>query len=417
MTKLIHYYITVVLSLTTVVCAVAQPKVLTEEECIDIALLNNPSVRASRLAVERAKALQGTAFDVDATAVTLSQDATGGGSPENGINFSQDFDFPTLYVARHKALKAETALQESSRDAAANELVKNVRSAYYEWLYNRRKLADAQAQDSIYRTFLFLAKARYEQGETSRLELMNAEQLLQSNRMAIQTAQNRCEESTATLRMYLYLDSDEDIVPAQSDLVALPECLPAQSLDFAMTPTGKIADDEIRLGERNLRVARQGYLPGITVGATTQLLIKGFNPYNIDRERFEKGNFMGFEVGLKLPLFFGATRAKAKAARKDLEIAKMRREQLVVESEKEYSTWVKRYSTALDNLNYYRVEGSVQAKEMVRLAKVSYELGDIDYVEYIQNLEAAAQLNSRYADAINEYNQAVIMLNYLQGIR
>ena len=415
MTKLIHYYIAVVLSMTTIVCAVAQPKVLTEEECIDIALLNNPSVRASRLAVERAKALQGTAFDVDATAVTLSQDATGGGSPENGINFSQDFDFPTLYVARHKALKAETALQESSRDAAANELVKNVRSAYYDLLYNRRKLANLQAQDSIYRTVLFLAKARYEEGETSRLELMNAEQLLQSNTMAMQAARNSCDESADALRVFLNVE--DDIVPAQSDLVALPECLPAQSVDFATTPVGRMAENEVRLGERNLRVARQGYLPGITVGATTQLLIKGFNPYNIDRERFEKGNFMGFEVGLKVPVFFGATRAKAKAAQKDLEMAKMRREQLAAESEKEYSTWVKRYSTALDNLNYYRSEGVAQAHEMARLAKVSYELGDIGYVEYIRNLEAAAQLNSSYADAINEYNQAVIMLNYLQGIR
>lgn len=413
MTRVYHYITVVVIFLSVSSYMMAQPKSLTEEECIDIALLNNPAVRQSRLAVERAKALQGTAFDVDGTSVTLSQDATGGGSPENGINFSQDFDFPTLYVARHKALKAETALQESTLDAAANELVKNVRSSYYDVLYRIRKVADFQAQDSIYRTFMFLAEARYKEGETSRLELMNAEQLLKANSMELQAARDGLDESRATLRMYLGIDGD--VYPSDSDLVALPECLPAQSLDFDMTPAGKIAGDEVRLGERNLRVARQGYLPGITVGATTQLLIKGFNPYNIERERFDKGNFMGFEVGLKVPLFFGSVRAKAKAAQKELEMARVRRELAVVESQKEYSAWVRRYYTALSNLNYYRGEGMGQAKEMVRLARVSYELGDIDYVEYIRNLEAAAQLNSRYADAVNEYNQAVIMLNYLQG--
>lgn len=411
----LHNYFVAVAAVLVSLCASAQPKVLTEQECIDLALLNNPSVRASRMAVERAKDLQGTAFDVDATSVTLSQDATGGGSPENGINFSQDFDFPTLYVARHKALKAETALQESTLDAAACELVKNVRSAYYDVLYNRRKVADIQAQDSIYRTFLSLADARYRAGDVSRLELMNAEQLLQANTMELKATRDRYDESVAALRVYLNVD--EDVMPAQSELVPLPECLPAQSIDFGMTPAGRIAENEVKLGERNLRVARQGYLPGITVGATTQLLIKGFNPYDIERERFEKGNFMGFEVGLKVPLFFGATRAKAKAAKKDLEMARMRREQAAAENEKEYTAWVRRYTTALDNLNYFRGEGVSQAKEMARLAKVSYELGDIGYVEYIQNLQAAAQLNSRYADAVNEYNQAVIMLNYLQGIK
>lgn len=59
MTGLRNYYMAVAVVLVSL-CASAQPKVLTEQECIDLALLNNPSVRASRMAVERAKDLQGT---------------------------------------------------------------------------------------------------------------------------------------------------------------------------------------------------------------------------------------------------------------------------------------------------------------------------------------------------------------------
>ena len=44
-----------------------------------------------------------------------------------------------------------------------------------------------------------------------------------------------------------------------------------------------------------------------------------------------------------------------------------------------------------------------------------YEKGEIDYVEYIQNLKTAVEIHLLYANAINDYNQTIIMLNYLQG--
>ncbi len=44
----------------------------------------------------------------------------------------------------------------------------------------------------------------------------------------------------------------------------------------------------------------------------------------------KEGNFMGFEVGVGIPLFYGATKARIKAAKKDKEIAEyeIKQEQL-----------------------------------------------------------------------------------------
>ena len=88
---------------------------MTLQECIDMALDNNLDMKAGTASVGKARDLQGTAFDMEKTSVTLSQDPTSGGSPDNGITVSQSFEFPTVYAARRKYLKAETAAAQSKQ--------------------------------------------------------------------------------------------------------------------------------------------------------------------------------------------------------------------------------------------------------------------------------------------------------------
>jgi heavy metal efflux system protein len=54
-----------------------------------------------------------------------------------------------------------------------------------------------------------------------------------------------------------------------------------------------------------------------------------------------------------------------------------------------------------------------QADEIIRISQVSYGLGEIGYVEYIQNLTQAFTTKLSYLDALNLYNQAIIELNYV----
>jgi cobalt-zinc-cadmium resistance protein CzcA len=53
------------------------------------------------------------------------------------------------------------------------------------------------------------------------------------------------------------------------------------------------------------------------------------------------------------------------------------------------------------------------AAEILKFAGMAYENGEIDYFQYIQSLENAATIEIDYLDNLNEYNQAVMELNYL----
>ena len=78
----------------------AQKKAMTLQECIDMALNNNLYMKAGTVSVGKARDLQGTAFDMEKTSVTLSQDPTSGGG-DNGITVSQSFEFPTVSAFRY----------------------------------------------------------------------------------------------------------------------------------------------------------------------------------------------------------------------------------------------------------------------------------------------------------------------------
>jgi heavy metal efflux system protein len=58
-----------------------------------------------------------------------------------------------------------------------------------------------------------------------------------------------------------------------------------------------------------------------------------------------------------------------------------------------------------------------RAELILKQANLGLRGGEIGYVEFIQALNTAAELQVGYLEAINNYNQAVINLEYLIGQR
>lgn len=393
----------------------AQSSLHTLKECIDFAMKNNLAIKAGTISVDKAKNMQGSAFDIEKTEFAIAQDPTSGGSPDNSISLTQSIEFPTVYTARRNFLKAGAELERSNLTVTRNDITKSVTENYYLLLYARERVKILRKQDSICTRFLFLANAKYKEGAASRLEKINAERLYNENRIALQKELNA--ENEVRLALQRQLGGETDVQPSETVLPVM-NGLPAETQPvFAQTPWGNVYSNKKNVSERNLKLTRQGYMPNLSFTLKNQLVIKGFNPYNIQRNRFEKGNFMGFEVGVGIPLFFGATRAKAKAARNDMEIVEVQFRDAELAMQKEYSAAKAEYRRAAQALDYYESEGIASADEIIRLSQLSYEKGEIDYVEYIQNLRSSLEVHLQRADAINDYNQAIIMLNYLQGYK
>lgn len=409
--KIILSAIAITLVLQLAAFGQEQPRTL--QECIQTAIENNLTMKSGRISIERAKDLQGTAFNIEKTNFSLSQDPTSGGSPDNSLSLSQSFDFPTIYSARKGLLKAETNLERSNLEVTRNELVKELSATYYQLLYAKENIRILQKQDSIYSKFLFLANAKLKSGEAGRLEQMNAERLCNENKIELQKAGKSYQ--SLQLLMQRWMNTEEYVEPAESSLTIVETALPLKEFNPGQTPLGEVFANKTIVSEKNLSITKQGYLPGFNIALKNQFLIKGFNPYDIERERFDKGNFMGFEVGISLPLFFGEQRAKTKAAKREVEIARLEQENAMLTMRKNYQTYLNEYTKAQNALDYYSTRGNKQAEDITRISQISYEKGEINYIEYIQNLKIAVEIQLQYTNAINNYNQIIILLNYLQG--
>ena len=377
---------------------------LSLQQCFDIASAKSLDIRSAEKSIERAKAMQGTAWEISKTELSLSQDPTSGGSPDNAISITQSIDFPTVYAARRAQLKAETKAEQSRATVTKQLLLADIASTYYQLIYQTERLNVLTRQDSILSHYLDIATKRYKSGETRLLEKASAEKLLMENKQEISSAKN--EQTELQMKLANMMASDILVIPAETAL------MPIETRDFnynyLQTAEGQYSQDLLNVADHAVRVAKNGYAPSLSLSLRNQLVISSWDPYNEHRSKYAGGNFMGFEVGIGIPIFYGATKAKVKAAKKEREIAELELQKDMTQRKNEFSTAINRMNTAYGKMNFYIGEGMDNAAEMERLGGLEYENGEISYVEYVDVLQNCIDTKMKRAAAVNDYNQAVI---------
>ena len=389
----------------------SQTRKVSLQECINMALEKNPQMQVSNKSVERAKALQGTAWEIDKTELSLSQDPTSGGSPDNALSLSQSIEFPTYYIARHKQLKAETQAERSKAAVVCLSLENDVKAAYYQAVYQAEKLRVLESQDSLLAQYRTLAEKRYKAGETRQLELLSAERLQRENKMEVLAAHNELE--TVQLLLSRLVGSVETVEPKEDSLFPLD--WKQASYNYSQTPDGQYSADRLKVSDQAVRVAKNGFAPSLSLSLRNQLVISSWNPYDQDRSRFDGGNFMGFEVGVGIPLFYGATRAKVKAARKEREMIALEIKEQEQLRQQEYLSALSRLNAAYVRYTYYNEEGRERSDKMAEQGLLEYSQGEISYLEYMNVLQESIDLRLKRASALNDYNQCVLVMEKLCG--
>jgi len=379
-------------------------------ECLAFAREHSLSLKVSDIEIQRSRQMEKTYFDIEKAELSLGQDPTSGGSPDNALTLSQKIDFPTVYTNRKRLLQKETNISEAQRQLTLSELTRDVSQAYSTLLLRHHEVMLLEHNDSILAKFEDIAAKRFKAGDINRLELINAERTRRDNANELTKALN--EERSAMFELQALMNTEEPISPTDSYL-----CIQSYSENYSFddTPTGMILQGERLRNEQELRLTKQEYLPSFSLGLRHQLVISGINPYGVDRSRFEKGGWMGFEVGVSVPLFFGSQRAKTRAAKYNVSLAELRREEAERRTSTQLLVATNNQLTAQTSYLYYQHTALPEAAEMRRLSQIEYEAGEITYLEHIQNLSAALDTELAAAQATDLLNQATINLNFIKG--
>lgn len=370
----------------------------TLENLITIATENNAALRANRLKVEQSNTLINSAFDFNKTQIYYSYDQNNLAINNEAIGVfgvQQDFLFPTVYTTQKKLNKASYNL-ESSRYAIQEKALKRKISAhYYSYLYAVKKAEIYKKLDSLYQNFAQVAQRRFELGETNYLEKITA----------------KSKQRQVNLNL---IKAEEEVTIAHNKLMSSVQN--KDSLVVAKIPLHKIALTITRINE-SPEIAY--YSNTISVLTTKRKLEKQYLLPDISLAYFQgtnsgiNTNLFGYQIGLKIPLLFMGKSSKIKASKIAETIAIEEFKDYKIQFNTKYNVLLSQLHQHQKALDYYEQEGNDLSNEILKTALGSFKNGEIDFYQYIISLENAYEIQLNHLESLNNYNQNVILINYL----
>lgn len=167
---------------------------------------------------------------------------------------------------------------------------------------------------------------------------------------------------------------------------------------------------------RSFWLAKSKNLPDFRIGYSQQLLVGGFNPAGINRNYYPGTRIAGFQAGIGVPLFSrGANRARVRSEQLESQVAQANYQSTQAQVRLQYEQELLQYRKYQQVVQYYLTGGLKLTDEQLRIAQVSFNLGEIGYLEYVSNMASALQGKLSYLETVSRLNQSAIQLQYLKG--
>ena len=374
---------------------------ISEQEAIDQSLHNYPLILSSLKKIEQQKALLPSAYNFNNTELQF-QAPTG-----DGIRLSvlQILDFPTVYLAQHKALKKQISVAEAEKETNVNLVKYTVKSTFNNLLFSLERERVLKRYDSILSDLIDVNEIRYRVGQIAILEKINGEakyKIIQNQLLQVQTERRN---NQFQLALYLGKPGDSTYFPnSKFNKTAIPVAINFEDTVMEHNPILSLYKYQLDYSKMALKVERNRQLPGLMLGYFNQASPAHAIPFD-----------MRINYGITLPIAYWSYRAKIKSAKKAVEVSQ---NQSNLISNKLYSDFVQalsQYKQYSQSLSYFETIGIAQSKQIIENAQKSFRGGAISYYIYLQNLDQAFQIDLNYLDALRNYNQSVINLLYIKG--
>ncbi|SIR33235.1 CusA/CzcA family heavy metal efflux RND transporter [Maribacter ulvicola] len=365
---------------------------------ISLAIENNMGLKAGQLKVNESKALISNAFSFDKTHVYYEYDENNlaiNNVPLKVFGVQQDFRFPTTYFSEKKVNNLQAGLAQSEYDIQRKALTKEVTRRYYEYQIAREKVRVYKRLDSLYANFSKVAARKFELGETNYLEKITAA----SKQRQISLDYQQAMQHVATIYANLV-----QLIQVEDSLVLAEEMnlkIVIQDVNLDASPELVYYENNRQLLAAESNLEKQQLLPDISLayfqGSNSEL----------------NNTLFGYQLGLKIPLFFSGNTSRIKAS-------KIAKERAVTESVA-YKIQIKSKQYILtqqivqiqNSLNYYENEGAELADEILKTANISFKNGEIDFYQYLQSLESAYDIKLGYLDQLKAYNETAADINFI----
>jgi cobalt-zinc-cadmium resistance protein CzcA len=294
-------------------------------------------------------------------------------------------------------LKAGQRQEEARLEMDVRALRKEVSTVFVQaqyWMELEKRLGYI---DSLYVSFSRSAARRLETGDATLLEKLTAES--KQKEIELRKSEAKTEKNNALVQLASLLQWEGELAVSQSPVTFTSPTSQEGHPGFSWFEAGK------QQAFYQTRVEQQSLLPDVKVN-----LFRGTN--------LAAGSkiYPGFEVGLGIPLFFGAQSAKVKSS-------KSVQQQLEFESisfrsrlESQFHALQSTLDQQLAVIQYYETEGKQLANQLREHATRSFSTGEIDFLEYLQFLENSQSFDFQHLQAKRDYLLKQLELIYFNTL-
>jgi outer membrane protein, heavy metal efflux system len=391
--------------------AATDPAPLTLNDCLALALRQNPLVLSSAAQYQASLARVHQAAAFPQPVLSLDSDLQPGPfnfrrSGESYIGISQTVEFPGK-----RMLRREIASRESEEMLADTEILRldlefQVKEAFYGLLLAGEKVKYAGQDLDLSRDFQNKAEIKLAAGDVADVEVLRAR--VEASKAANALVVARSERRLAAARLnYLLARPKPDPLEIRGEIKTPSVPLDADELKRrAMTSRPELKQIKSSLEKESLRKTQAywGYLPDFDLG--------------ISRHRIsgEKKTW-DFTIAMPIPLFFWQPKAGPIAeAEANLVSLKRQEAHLINTVELEVEEACLNAASAGDQIKLFEEGILGQAEEVYRVFLFRFEGGEIGGIELIEARRSLLEARKAYADALFNYDVTIAALEKSVGM-
>ena len=377
--------------------AQAQQRPITMSEAIEIAVNNNPSVRAADLQIQQSQSLQNRKYSLGTTDFSYQGDGLfrENGQRVNQIGVVQNIPNPSSIKAQNSWQNEQVAQSILRKQLTEKELRLQVQQIYLD-LQQRKELR--QLYESLiqtYQQYAQMAKVRTDVGAANRIELLTIQSSLNEYKLLV----NQVGLEIANIEKQLtgLLNTNEAITSTDS-LIVIPFTITDSTNSFRV----QLANQGIQIEQAYVDVLQASMKPDFNLGYAAQ-------------NYFEGGWLHGLQAGVQIPLFKKNTKQKITAQRLQVDVAKANLEAERLRTKQELLSAENTIQLYAAGVNYYREQLEIINPEMERISELNYQAGEISYLELLNTLNLLSKNNKQYWEQVLAHNKAVVLYQFLSN--
>jgi outer membrane protein TolC len=385
---------------------------LSLDEAIKTALNRNIEIVKSRHASDAARGKFWSSISLPQPVLSLSHEFVPIGKglssfQERTLEINQSMEFPTNIFLKGSRSNYEIKITENEMDKTSVEVSSRVKKQYIDVLIKDKKRILAEDNLKIAKDFVEKAELKHKSGEGTKLELITAKMQMKEAGISLESARNELvyskNELLAQLNTKEYIGQEIiltdslSFVPLELKYEELLAEAQINSMDL------KKSGNQLSIASINKTLAWSSLLPNLSVSYYKQA-----QPDN--------NNFYGFSFGVSVPIWFlFDQRGQIQESNANYLIAeeeiKNKKNALELNLKNAYVSF--NYEQA--QIKSYVYELLPQAEEIFNLARLSYNSGEINYVEFLQARQNLISIRSNYFNSLSNYYTSLSQLENAVG--